>query len=398
MDRLPSMKKTIYLYLLKEQCIPVLICLAGAVFVLVTGQLLQLMRILFASSCSVKDIAQLVLFALPRLFLYASPMACLLGVMLAFVRLNSDNELIAFRAAGIAFFDFLPPVLGVLILLTSFSLFNSLWLLPVSNHAFENKLRSLGRISIPSILEEGEFISAIPKLVFFFRSVDHNDYVIKGIFIQDQRKPKEEVTIAAKTAKLVLPADSSAIIFQLYNGIISRTSKNMKDAQAVAFKEYNFTLSMDDLVGAARKAMRNRGEMSTLQIYRKLKAAVGKASMVAWSLELEQRFAFPAACLFLGLLGAPLGSIFRQKGRMTGVTLGIGIFLAYYVLLSAGRTFGYNGLISPFFAVWTPNILSIGLALYLWAKLQKETPFYLASLGRLLAGFTHSREPGSTQA
>ncbi|MGC9195282.1 MAG: LptF/LptG family permease [Syntrophobacteraceae bacterium] len=391
------MKKTIYLYLLKEQCIPVLICLAGAVFVLVTGQLLQLMRILFASSCRVEDIAQLVLFALPRLFLYAAPMACLLGVMLAFVRLNGDNELIAFRAAGIAFRDFLPPVAAVLILLTLFSLFNSLWLLPVSNHAFEKKLRSLGRVSIPSILEEGEFISAIPKLVFFFRSVDHNNYVIKGIFIQDQREPKEEVTIAAKTAKLVLPSDSSAIIFELYNGIISRTAKNMKDAQAVAFKEYNFTLSMDDLVGAARKAVRNRGEMSTLQIYRKLKTVVGKASLVSWSLELEQRFAFPAACLFLGLLGAPLGSIFRQKGRMTGITLGIGIFLAYYVLLSAGRTLGYNELVSPFFAVWTPNLLCIGLALYLWVKLQKETPFYLASLGRLLARFAHGQKQGSTQ-
>lgn len=391
------MKKTLYIYLLKEQCTPVVICLAGAVFVLVTGQLLQLMRILFASSCSVEDIAKLILFAMPRLILYATPMAALLGVMLAFVRLNGDNELIAFRAAGTGFLGFLPPVLGVLILITVLSFMNAVWLLPASNRAFEGKLRSLGRTSIPSMLEEGVFISAIPKLVLFFRSVDHTDYTIKGIFIQDQREPKQQVTIAAQSAKLDFPPDSSAIIFKLSNGMITRTAKNLKDAQAVSFKRYDFTLSMDEVLGAAKKAMRSRGEMSLAQVYRKVKTAVGKAALVWWSLELEQRLAFPAACMFLGLLGPPLGSMFRQRGRMTGITAGIGIFLAYYVMLSAGRTFGYNGLVSPFLAVWTPNLLCIALALYLWAKLHRETPFRVVSLVRRLARLRLSASAGHKQ-
>lgn len=395
------MKKTLYLYLLKEQCAPVLICLAGAVFVLVTGQLLQLMRILFASSCSVKDIVELILYAIPRLMLYATPMAALLGVMLAFVRLNSDNELMAFRAAGTGFLGFLPPVLGVLLLLTVVCFVNAVWLLPASNRAFEAKLRSLGRTSLPSILEEGVFISTIPKLVLFFRSVDHTNYEVKGIFIQDQREPNQEVTIAAKRAKIDFPPDSSAIIFRLYDGMITRTSKNLKDAQAVSFKKYDFTLSMDDILGAAKKAMMGRGEMSLAQIYHKVKTAMGKAALVWWSLELEQRLAFPSACLFLGLLGPPLGSMFRQRGRMTGITIGIGIFLAYYVLLSAGRTFGYNGIVSPFLAVWTPNLLCVALAVYLWTKLHRETPFRLASLfhrfGRMQAAASGGRQQGAIQ-
>ena len=70
---------------------------------------------------------------------------------------------------------------------------------------------------------------------------------------------------------------------------------------------------------------------------------------------------------------------------MTGITIGVGIFLAYYVLLSAGRTLGESNVISPFFAVWTPNLLSLVLAVYLWAKIHRETPFYLSLLGRPLA-------------
>ena len=192
------MKKTFYTYILREQLTPVFICLAGACFVLITGQLLQLMRILFASSCSLKDIVEIVLFALPRLISYAAPMAALLGVMLAFVRLNSDNELVAFRAAGIGFLGFLPPVLGVLVFATVLSFINAIYVMPVTNHAFQVKLRSLGRNSVPALLKEGVFISAIPNLVLFFRSVDHSDLSIKGVFIQDQRQPKEKVTIASR--------------------------------------------------------------------------------------------------------------------------------------------------------------------------------------------------------
>jgi lipopolysaccharide export system permease protein len=379
------MKKTLYTYVLREQFPPVLMCLAGTVFVLITGQLLQLMRILFASSCSLKDVTELILFAMPRLILYAAPMAALLGVMLAFVRLNSDNELVAFRAAGTGFLGFLPPVLGVLIVVCILSFINAIWVLPVTNHAFELKLRSLGRSSIPSLLEEGVFISAIPKLVLFFRSVDRSDYTIKGIFIQDQRQPNEKATIAAETAQVDIPSDAHAITFRLANGMITRAANDLKNAQSVAFKNYDFILSMDEIMGAPDSSARKRSEMNLGQIYSRLKNAANKGAVVFWSLELHQRIAFPSACLLLGLLGPPLGSFFRQRGRMTGITIGVGIFLAYYVLLSAGRTFGESNLISPFFAVWTPNLLSFALVVYLWTKMHRETPFYLALLGRPLA-------------
>ena len=112
------MKKILYSYLFREQALTVLICLVGVTFVLVTGQLLQLLRILFASSCTVRDMVAIVLFAMPKLLLYSTPMATLLGTMLAFVRLNADNELVAFRAAGTGFLEFLPPVLGLLVFAT----------------------------------------------------------------------------------------------------------------------------------------------------------------------------------------------------------------------------------------------------------------------------------------
>ncbi len=319
------MTKTIYKYALREQAMPVLLCLAGICFVLITGQLLQLMRVLFASSCSVKDVAEILLLAMPRLMLYAAPMSVLLGVMLAFVRLNSDSELIAFRAAGVGFLGFLPPVLVVLLIATALAFINSICVIPVTNHIFETKLRSMGRNAIPALMKEGVFISAIPKLVFFFRSVDRTDFSIRGVFVQDQRQPNEQATIVAESAHLIIPHDSNSITFRLENGFVTRAAQNMLDAQAVSFKHYDFVLSMDEIMGA-EKAVRKRSEMNLTEIYQQVRGAQNKRALVWWSLEMHQRIAFPSACLLLGLLGPPLGSLFRQRNRMTGSRSVLGFF------------------------------------------------------------------------
>src|SRR5208337_1883253 len=112
-----------------------------------------------------------------------------------------------FRAAGTGFLGFLPPVLGVLVFTTLLAFINAIFVIPLTNHAFQVKLRSLGRNSIPALMKEGVFISTIPNLVFFFRSVDHSNLSIKGVFVQDQRQPKEKVTIAAESAQIVIPQD-----------------------------------------------------------------------------------------------------------------------------------------------------------------------------------------------
>jgi lipopolysaccharide export LptBFGC system permease protein LptF len=73
-------------------------------------------------------------------------------------------------------------------------------------------------------------------------------------------------------------------------------------------------------------------------------------------------------------VGAPLGALFRQKGRMAGMTVGLGVFLAYYIALSAGKGLGENGLVSPLLAVWLPNFLTTLVVILLWRKVQREIP------------------------
>lgn len=369
------MKTTLYRYLVKEQAVPLGTCLFGLSLVLITGQLIQLIRYLFSTSVSFLDLLEIIGLALPQLILYALPMATIMGVLLAFIRLNGDNEIIALRAAGVSFRQFLPAVLSVLILTTVFSLANSLYVVPRANKGLQSKLTSLGRTSLSALLKQGVFIDLVPDLVFFFKKVDPSSLSIRGIFVQDQREAKISAAIVAERAQISYQSDLSRLIFHIRNGIITRVGDGLEDAQAIHFKTYELSLSLDEMVAKATKGSRAKREMMTLAELRQVMEERDPERAYSYALEYHKRFALPISCLLLGLVGAPLGAIFRRSGRMAGIGLGLGLFVTYYVLLSAGNGLGSNGIIPCFLAVWIPNFLTFAFALFLWNKTHRESPF-----------------------
>ena len=61
--------------------------------------------------------------------------------------------------------------------------------------------------------------------------------------------------------------------------MITRAANDLKDAQAVAFKNYDFILSMDEIMGAADNTVRKRSEMNLAEIYNRVKNAADKADV-----------------------------------------------------------------------------------------------------------------------
>jgi lipopolysaccharide export system permease protein len=396
------MKKTLFFYLIKEQLVPLSICFFGLCLILVTGRLLQLANYLFTSSVTLFDLLSLMALAMPSLILYTLPMAALMGTLLAFVRLNSDNELIALRAAGIAFQQLLPGIASILLAATFFSLLNSVYLMPSANRAFEVKLRALGRSLLPALLKEGTFIDVIPNLVLFFNSVDSTTLQIKGIFVEDRRQPDIRLAIVADRGQISSPRDSTQLLFKVADGVITRVADDLKNAQAISFRDYDLTLNMDAILGESTAFKKGRKEMSMSELLEIIRHPTEKRDL-SFDLEFHRRLAVPLSCLLLGLVGPPLGALFRQSGRMAGVTMGLAIFLGYYIVLSGGKGLGENGLIPPFLAIWLPNLLTVVVVWCLWRKLTMETPLEfhrIAAMGIAFRQFLLRRsklhKPGRT--
>ncbi|NVM57349.1 MAG: LptF/LptG family permease, partial [Desulfobacterales bacterium] len=95
-------------------------------------------------------------------------------------------------------------------------------------------------------------------------------------------------------------------------------------------------------------------------------------------------FSVPFACLILGFIGISLGVQSRAHGHSAGVAMALSVFLLYYVLLCAAKSFGESGAFPPALGMWMPNLLLGALAALMFARASRETPIKsLVVLSRL---------------
>jgi len=77
--------------------------------------------------------------------------------------------------------------------------------------------------------------------------------------------------------------------------------------------------------------------------------------------EIHKKFSIPATCIVFVLIGAPIAVRHPRGGIGMVVAVSFGVFSAYYVALIAGEELADRLILSPFWAMWAPNVL-FGLA------------------------------------
>jgi lipopolysaccharide export LptBFGC system permease protein LptF len=88
-------------------------------------------------------------------------------------------------------------------------------------------------------------------------------------------------------------------------------------------------------------------------------------NVVPLEVELQRKIAFPFVTLVMSLIAIPFGVTTGRRGALYGIGIGIVIALAYWITLSIFLAIGGAGLLPPFLAGWSANIIAAGLAAYL---------------------------------
>ena len=95
-----------------------------------------------------------------------------------------------------------------------------------------------------------------------------------------------------------------------------------------------------------------------------------------YKIEIYKKFSIPAASLAFILIGAPLGVVARRGGMGVAISVSIIIFVFYWAFLIGGEDLADRGLLPPFWAMWSANILIALLGSYLIYKVVTEKPIF----------------------
>lgn len=87
--------------------------------------------------------------------------------------------------------------------------------------------------------------------------------------------------------------------------------------------------------------------------------------IAALQVESWKKISIPFASLVFVLLGVPLGIISRRGGAGVSISISMGVFLVYWICLISGETLADRLLLSPFWAMWTPNLIFLILGFWL---------------------------------
>lgn len=114
-------------------------------------------------------------------------------------------------------------------------------------------------------------------------------------------------------------------------------------------------------------------QMSLFQLRRYLikQKDRGVGNIQAFEDEYYKRYSMPMAAFILTLIGVSLSSR-KVRGGM-GLHLGVGLALSsFYILFSTlSTTFSVSGVMSPFAAVWLPNVVFLIIGIYLYRTAPK---------------------------
>jgi lipopolysaccharide export system permease protein len=92
-----------------------------------------------------------------------------------------------------------------------------------------------------------------------------------------------------------------------------------------------------------------------------------------YMVEVHKKYSIPVACIIFVLIGAPLGVMVRKGGFGVAASISLFFFLVYWAFLIGGEKLSERGFFSPFWGMWTANIL-LGIAgILLIIKSVRET-------------------------
>jgi LPS export ABC transporter permease LptG len=186
----------------------------------------------------------------------------------------------------------------------------------------------------------------------------------RQVFIADVTDPSTpKITTAASAT--VISDSSQDLLMRLRNGTEHETV-------AAQPEQYNVsTFDTTDLpFAASQQSEGHLGRMDT-PIYamsmNELRQHISSPDGKRFLIELHKRFAYPAACLVLMLVGVPLGVTSRRGGKSSALVATIALVIIYYSLSLIGIALGRQNWIPAFLAVWMANLLfSAGGIFLLW--------------------------------
>jgi lipopolysaccharide export system permease protein len=301
------------------------------------------------------------------------PMALLFSVIMTYNRFSQDSEIVAFKSSGMSMWTIAWPAFLLSALVAFMSAQTSFQLAPWGNRQFEVLISRVSQSKAGITLREGTFSEGFFDLVVYANKVDSSTGMLEKVFIYDERNEDSPLTIIARNGQLVQNPDrpGQQILLRLENGDIHRKGESHTK---IRFEKFDIKLWDQVSYSVREKSAQSMSLEEVSENIQRLKTLEqNKKNIKDFRLylsEYHKRWALAVVCLIFGALGVALGTVTNKRSqKSSGFVLSLIVIILYWIIYVSLEGAARNGTVPVVLALWTPNILFLGFALYRLKKI-----------------------------
>jgi LPS export ABC transporter permease LptG/LPS export ABC transporter permease LptF len=367
-------------YIVREVLLPFLLSLLVLTFLLEIPTIMAQGEQLIAKGVNWVTVARILATLLPSALGITIPMSLLLGILFGLGRLSADREFVALQACGVSIYRMLQPIALLAAIATAATAYVMIVLLPDQNQKFREITFNILTSSAEGDVRPRVFFQGFgPNRALYVRDVGAPGEW-RDVFMADATGA-ETTAYFARRGRLAIDRSRQTIALVLENGTRHTTYLNKPDAyNGGPFAQ--LVLSIDWQAAFPRTTLlKGDNEMTIAELRARIEenAKIGNPSILQ-RFTIQQKFAFPAACVVLALIGLALGVTNRTDGTLGAFVIGIVVVMIYYSLLWGSRALAVGGRLHPSIAPWIANIVFgfAGTVLVLWRARFADRPLRIS--------------------
>lgn len=310
-----------------------------------------------SGNLSMLTVMKLMSLQVPLLIAYLLPLGLYLSILLVLGRMYMDNEITVLFACGMSRLKLLSVILSFAFMLAIFVAWLMLWVEPIVEGDQAKLIQNaVANISMDKMIPM--HFQAIGKSgVIYAEQVDHSDNTLRNVFFALQNKEVSgkvawDLTLAQKSYRSKNQKGEDYFVFDSGHRYVG-VPGDLK-YQAMSFDHYGLHIQpiLPPLTGGD-------SSIPTWKLMKIASTDLPAAGTLHW------RIAVPITVLILALIAFPLARVNPRQGKFGRFIPAIIIYTAYSDFIFMGRSWIYNGTVSPQMGMWWLHASFLILALFL---------------------------------
>jgi lipopolysaccharide export system permease protein len=296
-----------------------------------------------------------------------APLACLVSILITLGVMTKNNELVAFKAAGISLYRVALPLLLAGGMMTAGLIAFDQSYLPYANQRAE-ELHSIIKGLPPSTYFEPQhrWIFGNNSKIYNYQLFDPDRVLFGGLSVFELDPQHFSLRRRVYAGRAYWEPQQHAWILE------SGWIRDFQGGKITRYAEFQVMElpELDEPPSYFTREIRQSSEMDWFEL-RNYIARLRHAGfdVARFSVQLHKKLAFPLIAPIVIMLAIPFSILVGSRGAVGGLALGVGLAVVYWATAALFEALGGVGQLPPILSAWSPDFIFLFCGLYFFLRM-----------------------------